>query len=134
VPVSVTQPWHVVVEKPNEGARGLGLAGIIVGGSIFVIAGLTSYAILVGCGPDGPWEGDDECDSRKDAVPYLLVATGVGAVVGGIGIGVFVNNSKPSVEVLPVVGKQARRAPETFVGLGSLRGMMLPGLELQTSF
>ena len=49
-------------------------------------------------------------------------------------LGVFVSNNKPSVEVLPVIGKRARRAPETFVGLGSVRGSTLPGLTLQASF
>jgi len=134
VPVTVTEPERVVIEEPNAGARGLGVAGIIVGGSIFSIAGLVSYGILVNCAPGGPEAGSAQCDSGEEALPYWLAVTGVGAVVSGIGIGLFVSNNKPSVEVLPGIGKRARRAPETFVGLGSVRGSTLPGLSLQASF
>jgi hypothetical protein len=88
----------------------------------------------VNCGPGGPAEYRASCDSAEEALPYGLVGTGVGAVVSGIGIGLFVGNVNPSVEVLPAIGKRARRAPETFVGIGSVRGSTLPGLTLQASF
>jgi hypothetical protein len=134
VPVTVTEPWRVVIEKPNPELRGLGIAGIIVGGLAFSIAGFVSYAILVNCGPGGPQEGRASCNSAEKGLPYWLVATGAGAVVTGIGIALFVSNANPSVELMPVIGKRARRAPETFVGLGSVPGSTLPGLTLQTSF
>jgi hypothetical protein len=134
VPVTVTEPQHVVIEKPNAGLRGLGIAGIILGGSILSVAGLVSYATLVSCGPGGPDNGTAQCNSAEDALPYWLAAVAVGAVVTGVGIGVFISNNKPSVEILPVIGKRARRAPETFIGLAPVRGSMLPGLSLQTSF
>jgi hypothetical protein len=134
VPVTVTEPWRVVIEKPNAEVRGLGIAGIIVGGLVFSIAGFVSYAILVNCGPGGPQEGRASCNSAEKGLPYWLVATGAGAVVTGIGIALFVSNVKPSVELLPVIGRRARRAPETFVGLGSVPGSTLPGLTLQASF
>jgi hypothetical protein len=134
VPVTVTEPWRVVIEKPNAEVRGLGIAGIIVGGLVFSIAGFASYAIMVNCGPGGPQEGRASCNSAERGLPYWLVATGAGAAVTGIGIALFASNVKPSVELLPVIGKRARRAPETFVDLGSVGGSTLPGLTLQASF
>jgi hypothetical protein len=134
VPVAVTEPESVVIEKPNAGARGLGVAGIIVGGLIVGIAGFVSYAILVGCAPGGPNEASAECTSSEEALPYWLGMVGVGAVVSAVGIGVFVRNNKPSVEILPAPGNRARRAPGTFVGLGPVRGSTLPGVSLQASF
>jgi len=98
------------------------------------IAGFVSYATLVSCGPGGPNDGSAQCDSAEDALPYWMATVGIGAVVTGVGIGVFVSNNKPSVEVLPALGNRARRAPGTFVGLGSVRGAALPGLSLQASF
>jgi hypothetical protein len=110
------------------------MAGIIVGGIVFSVAGFVSYAILVNCAPGGPQGRRAACNSAEEALPYWLVVTGAGGVVTGIGIALFVSNTKPSVELLPAISKRARRAPETFVGLGSVRGSTLPGLTLQASF
>jgi hypothetical protein len=134
VPVTVTEPEHVVVEKPNSGARGLGVAGIIVGGSLLSVAGLVSYSVLVTCAPGSPDEGSSQCESGENALPYWLAAAGVGAVMSAVGIALFIGNNEPSVEILPALGNRARREPETFIGLGSVRGSTLPGLSLQTSF
>jgi hypothetical protein len=134
VPVTVTEPWRVVIEKPSAELRGLGMAGIIVGGLVFSVAGFVSYAILVNCGPGAPLEGRASCNDAEEALPYWLVVTGAGGVVTGIGIALFVSNVNPSVELMPAIGKRARRAPEAFVGLGPVRGSTLPGLTLQASF
>jgi hypothetical protein len=134
VPVTVTEPESVVIEKPDPGIRGLGIAGIIVGGSILSLAGLVSYSTIVNCQPGAPDAGSAQCHSAKEALPFWLIAAGVGMVVSAIGIVVVITNNKPSVEILPAVGTRARRAPETFVSLGPVQGSTLPGLSLQTSF
>jgi hypothetical protein len=134
VPVTVTEPEQVVIEKPNAGIRGLGIAGIIVGGSILSIAGFVSYSTIVNCQPGAPQEGTSQCNTGKDQLPFWLTAAGVGMVVSAIGIVVVITNNKPTVEIQPAVVSRARRAPETIIGLGPVRGSTLPGLSLQTSF
>ncbi|HEX6271384.1 MAG TPA: hypothetical protein VFZ53_00010 [Polyangiaceae bacterium] len=134
VPVTVTEPERVVIEKPNAAARGLGVAGIIVGGSMLSVAGFVGYAYLVSCGNGAPDAGSAQCNSTEESLPYWLVTAGVGAVVSVVGIGLFVSNRKPSVEVTPVLGNRARREPGTFVGLAPVGRSTLPGFSLQTSF
>jgi hypothetical protein len=130
----VTEPRRVVIEKPNAGARGLGVAGIIVGGSILSVAGFVSYAVVVSCGPGAPDEGTAQCNSGEDALPYWLAAAGVGAVLSGVGIALFVSNNEPSVDVQPVHGNRARRDPALFVGFGPVGGSAPSGLSLRGSF
>jgi hypothetical protein len=131
--VTVTEAKHVVIEPPSSGARGLGIATIIVGGSIISVAGFYIYATALNCGSGGPSAGTASCRSAEKAVPYWLAAIGAGALVSGLGIGLYISNSKPSIQALPVIGKQAQ-APETFVGLAPVEGSTLPGLSLRTSF
>jgi hypothetical protein len=133
-PVTITEPQHVVIEKPNAGVRGLGVAAIIVGGLTFSIAGFVSYATLVNCSPGAPNEGTEQCDTSEEALPYWLAATGVGAVVSVIGIAVFIGNKEPSVEILPAVGSRPRREPAAFIGIGSIPASPLPGLALGAAF
>jgi len=134
VPVTVTEPERVVIEKPNAAARGLGVAGIIVGGSMLSVAGFVGYAYVVTCGSGAPDAGSAQCNSTEKSLPYWLVTGGVGAVVTVVGIGLFVSNRKPSVEIEPVLGNRARREPGTFVGLAPVGGSTLPGFSLQASF
>jgi hypothetical protein len=134
IPVTVTEPERVVIEAPNGGVRGLGIAAIIVGGTVLSVAGFVLYVYGVNCRDGAYYEGSADCRSLLHDLPYWLAAGGVGAVVGAVGIVLFVSNSKPSVEVLPALGSRARRAPGTFVGLGPVEGSTLPGLSLRASF
>jgi hypothetical protein len=134
VPIWVTEPERVVIDPPNPGARGIGIALIIVGGSVLSIAGLYAYGVLLNCGSGSPYQGSAQCRRDEDTLPYALGAVGIGAIVSAVGIGVLVSNNKPSVEVLPAHGNRARREPATFVGLGPVEGSTLPGLSLRASF
>lgn len=132
--ITVTEAKRVDVETPNPGARGLGIAGIITGGVILTIAGSFIYVVLLNCGSGGPYEGTHQCRSDMEDLPYWGIAAGAGAVVSAIGIGLFVSNNQPSLEVQPVLGNRVRREPGTFVGLAPVEGSTLPGLSLRASF
>ena len=127
VPVPVSESRRVVVDAPNSAARGLGIALVLIGGSTLSVAGFVAYVGLVTC-----TEGSVQCDDL--AVPYWLAATGAGALVGAIGIGLIVSNNKPQVDILPAMGSRARREPGTFIGLGPVQGATGPGLSLRASF
>jgi hypothetical protein len=131
LPVAVTEPQRVVVERPNEDLRAMGIIGIIVGGALFGMAALLVSTALVSCSGK-PSETKSFC-SGEGFLPMLL-AMAPGAVVGGVGIGLFVGNNKPSLEILPVNGNGARREHGTFAGVGSVEGATLPGPSLQVSF
>ena len=132
-PLTVTGAQHVLIDKPNAGARGLGIAGIIVGGAIFSVSALYAYTTVVSCGPGGLEHGTAQCNALENTLPYWLVGTAAGAVMAGVGIGLFIANNQPSFEVVPA-GSGARREPGTFVGIGSVDGSQSPGLTLRTSF
>lgn len=132
--VSVTEPERVVIDAPNAGVRGLGIAAILVGGAGLGGAFWYAYGMSVNCTPGGPYEDTAQCRNKDEAVPVLLATAAVGGVVAGIGIIVFINNSKPSVEISPAPGNRARGEPGTFVGLGPVEGSTLPGLSLQAAF
>jgi hypothetical protein len=129
----VTEPERVVIEAPDAGVRGLGIAAIIVGGAALGGAFWYAYGMSVNCTPGGPYADTAQCRNKDEAVPVLLATAGVGAVVAGIGIIVFINNNKPSVEISPAAGNGARGEPGTFVSLGTVEGS-LPGLSLRTAF
>ena len=134
MPVWVTGPERVVIDPPNAGARGIGIALIIVGGIALSVAGSFLYFYVLDCGNNSPYEGTAQCRRAENDVPYFLAAGGVGAVAAAVGIGVFISNNKPSVDVEPALGNRARREPGTSVGLGPVEGSTLPGLSLRTSF
>jgi hypothetical protein len=134
MPVNVAAPEHVVIDAPSAGGRGVGVVAIIVGGILFSGAGTYAYIIVANCGEHGVYEGTPQCRQDMENLPGWLAAAGIGAVVGGVGILVYASNNKPSVDVLPALGSQARREPGTFVGLGPVEGSTLPGLSLRTSF
>ncbi len=131
--VSVYGPEHVVIETPNASARGLGIASIIVGGIVVSIAASFVYVVALNCGNGGPYEGTPQCRNDIDELPYWAAAGGVGLAVSAVGIGVFISNNKPSVEIFRR-DSHARREPGTFVGLGPVEGSALPGLSLRASF
>jgi hypothetical protein len=134
VSVPVTGPQRVVVDAPSAGARGIGIATIVLGGAVAGGAFWITYSIAVNCGQGGPYEGTAQCRSDEKAVPYLAAAMGIGGVVSVVGILIFIGNSKPSVEIVQPLGDHARREPGTFVGLGPVEGSTLPGFSLRTSF
>lgn len=134
MPVWVTGPERVIVDPPNAGARGIGVGLIIVGGIVLSLGGLFLYGYVLNCGNNGLYEGTAQCRREEDAVPYWLGAAGIGAVAAAVGIGVFVSNNKPSVDIEPALGDRAKREPGTFVGLGPVEGSSLPGLSLRASF
>ena len=134
VTVNVTGPVRVVIEGANAGVRGLGIGTIILGGVVAGGAFWISYSIALNCGQNGPYEGTAQCRRDEQALPYLVAAMGVGAVVSVVGILIFIGNNKPSLEIVQPLDNRARRAPGTFIGLGPVEGSTLPGLSLKTSF
>ena len=128
VPVTVTGPLRVVVQKPSEELRALGIITIILGGSVFIVAGLATYTIALTCAG----MGDSQCHSDNGFFPWLA-ATGVAAGVSGVGIGLFVANNKPSLDIVSKSESRARREPGTFVGFAPIGGGA-PGLSLRASF
>jgi len=129
VPVTVTEPLRVVVQEPSEELRALGIITIVFGGVVFIVGGLATYSIALTCAGLGR---DPQCYDDYGFFPWLA-ATGVGAVVSGVGIGLFVANGKPSLEILPASASRARREPGTFVGFAPVFGGG-PGLSLRASF
>jgi hypothetical protein len=120
----------MVIDPPNAGARGLGIAAIIGGGVILGAAFVAATVIDENCRT----EGNAQCQSQDEAVPYVLGGYGAGLVLTAVGIVLVVANNKPSVEVLPAHESRARREPGTFVSLGPVEGSTLPGLSLRGSF
>jgi hypothetical protein len=125
----VSEPERVVIDAPSASTRGLGTVAIIVGG---LTSGLAVYGLYVNC-EQNPFQWSTNCLTEGKA-PYWLVVGGVGLTMGAVGIVLFVNNDKPSVEVLPALGTRTRREPGTFVGFRPVEGSTLPGLTLRASF
>ena len=133
-PVTVTEPEHVVIEKPNAGARGLGVAGIIVGGLTLSVAGFVSYSILLNCAPGGPNEGSAQCDSVEEALPYWLATVGIGAVVSARRHRCL-RQQQQTFRRDPAGTRQPRAASAGDVHRSRCGpGSPLPGLSLQASF
>ena len=134
MPVALHENQRVVIDAPNGSARETGIAVVVIGGSIFSVAGLVTYLMLVECSSGGGSYDGSQCDSNQDVLPYWLAATGIGAAVSALGIGLVLSNDKPSIDIQPAFGEHARRASGTFVGLGAVDRTTLPGLTLRTSF